>query len=245
MTNEDAAAEVLSCAAQTLLAASVKVVWREDWAFHPPEDVRRRRGGLLAPLLIVGIRLAKAAWKRATRDVHPGHLVAVGILEPRTGRYMIDFGSFAQLYDGTQMFGGRSGRRLATLDPFRELRRPDVCWALHALLGTTHAVLEGEDALHGTPCARMGVRIDLTKASAANRNGLRSPVFELREQSRALPATVWIDGKHVRRVDFPGIESRDLSLELWDYGVPTDDVDWSRLPTFKSPEEAASMAGES
>jgi hypothetical protein len=53
----------------------------------------------------------------------------------------------------------------------------------------------------------------------------------------------WIDGSHIRRVRFES-ENRIETVELWDYGVGTDGLDWSRLPTFRSPELAARAAGE-
>jgi hypothetical protein len=54
--------------------------------------------------------------------------------------------------------------------------------------------------------------------------------------------TVWIDGKHVRR--FQTVErgsgryaraTKTETVELWDFGVPVDELDWSRLPTFRTP----------
>jgi hypothetical protein len=66
--------------------------------------------------------------------------------------------------------------------------------------------------------------------------GLRPPPVERFEELRALPVTVWIDGLHVRRVRFEdGAPLRHLMmLDLWEFGVPVEDLDWSRLPTFRS-----------
>jgi hypothetical protein len=112
------------------------------------------------------------------------------------------------------------------------------------LLGTSQANADGADVLHGSICTRLSVHVDLATASRAVPGGLNSPRADRFEQLRALPGTVWIDGEHIRRVRCPGVESRDLSLELWDYDVPSDEFSWSRLPTFKSPEEAAFYAGQ-
>ena len=63
-----------------------------------------------------------------------------------------------------------------------------------------------------------------------------------------LSVTVWIDGQHVRQVEIqiplPPSQRQQhgsqpfspilLTLELWDFGVPVDALDWSRLPAFRS-----------
>jgi hypothetical protein len=57
-----------------------------------------------------------------------------------------------------------------------------------------------------------------------------------------LPAEVWLDDSHIRRVRFVS-ERRIESLELWDFGASLEGLDWTRLPTFRSPERAARLAG--
>src|SRR5262249_45829817 len=89
----------------------------------------------------------------------------------------------------------------------------------------------------GTASRRFAAHVDLERASAATEDGLKPPPVERFEELRALPVTVWIDGQHVRRIRF---ESRPLprhisTLDLWKFGVPAGDLDWSRLPTFRSP----------
>jgi len=90
------------CAEQTLAAGGVKVDWQEDWGVPTPLAARwsRRQGGPLSLSWKLVRRIITRAWKQATRDFHFGHLAAKGVIEPRTGRYMIDFGSFAQIHDG-------------------------------------------------------------------------------------------------------------------------------------------------
>jgi hypothetical protein len=242
----DLSAEVVACAERTLGSAGVKVEWRDDLRlWHAPRR-RRRRGGLLAPVFQILGAAVRAAWSRATDDLQFGRLQAKGILEPRTGRYMLDFGSFAQLTDDGQRYSGRSGRPIATLhpDPNPPNNSGEMRWLLALLRGATDATLEGQDVLHGTSCRRIAVSLDLPRASAAINGGLAAPAVDRFEQLTALPATVWIDAQHIRRVQLRQPESRERTLELWDYGLATEEFDWSRLPTFRSPGEAAVYAGE-
>ncbi len=114
-----------------------------------------------------------------------------------------------------------------------------MLWLLRLLPGTTDASREGTQTLHGTVCEKLAARVDMARASAASGEGLRSPAAEHFEELRALPVTVWIDAEHVRRIRIEHHESRRLTLELWEFGVPVDELDWSRLPTFRSPGYAA------
>ena len=88
-----------------------------DSNFSWPERWRRRRGGLVDPVAGLAKLAIKEAWKKwAPHDFT--HLVGEGVIEPGSGRYMIDFGAYAELFDGDRLFGGRSGRALATLEPW-------------------------------------------------------------------------------------------------------------------------------
>jgi hypothetical protein len=75
------------------------------------------------------------------------------------------------------------------------------------------------------------------RAAAASGEGLQPPSVDRFEELRALPVTVWIDGQHVRRIRFergPQLRHR-ATLDLWEFGVPVGELNWSRLPTFRSP----------
>ncbi len=65
-------------------------------------------------------------------------------------------------------------------------------------------------------------------------------------QPPELTLSVWIDGQHIRQVRFadygpkdPDPEPRkdgvfkELTLELWDFGVSVAGLDWSRLPSIR------------
>ena len=82
----------------------------------------------------------------------------------------------------------------------------------------TDARQAGAEAVRGTMCRKVAVR-----AGSAE-------------------LTVWIDDDHIRRVRYaegaPGPDTavvRSWTLELWDFGVPADSLDWSRLPSFRTP----------
>jgi hypothetical protein len=54
--------------------------------------------------------------------------------------------------------------------------------------------------------------------------------------------TVWLNDQRIQR--FQTLErgsgrfaraTRTETVELWDFGVPVDSLDWSRLPSFRTP----------
>jgi hypothetical protein len=229
-----------------LAASSAKVAF--DWGWNtqrvnPPR--RRRRGGLLR-VLFLPIKLTfRMAWSAAMGGRRFGELSAKGILEPATGRYMIDYGSYAEIYKDGERFGGRSGRYLSTLRPWPPgANDTDMLWLLRLMLGAIEAVEEADAVLHATNCKKLDVRIDVAKASMATDEPLPAPAVDRFQLLRALPGTVWIDTEHVRRVEFADLGSRHLALELWDVGLAIEEYDWSRLPTFRSPSEAAHYSGK-
>lgn len=244
--------EILACAERTLAASGAQIEFRRElhWEWKPPLRQPRRRGGLLRPVGKVAKTAAKAtgaaAWKRLTDGKDPGGLSAEGFIEPAARRYMLDFGHYADIYTDGKRWGGRSGRPLATLDPWPSDGQIGLWWLLDVLRGTTAATAEGEDTLHGVTCRRVRAVVDLDRASAAAGGGLRVPTVDHVEDLHALPITVWIDCEHVRQVRFrEGREATStLLLELHDFNAPTTHLDWERLPTFRSPEEAALAAGE-
>jgi hypothetical protein len=243
--------EVVACAERTLSAPLVRVEYSREVSFAWPKErlPKHRTGGVLRPvgrLIRAGGRAAgRAAWRRWGPDAEPGHLTAEGLIEPPLRRYMVDFGSYAEIYKDGARWGGRSGRSLAMLTPWPPDRQVHLWWLLDVLRGTAGCVLEGEEALRDVPCRRLAVSADLERASALVPGGLTVPSVDRVEDLRALPLTVWIDGRHVRRVRFGehGPASSTLTLDLLDFdpGVAAEELDWERLPTFRSPEEAAAV----
>jgi hypothetical protein len=240
------AGEVVECAERTLAADGVKIEWRQDRRTYIPPTARPPgRPSPLSPVRRLAWEAVKAEWKRAFGDFQVGHMAGKGVLGPSTGRYMVDYGAFAQIHEGRQTFGGRSGRALTTLNPFSSQGwHGGPMWLLQALRGTTDATDEGDESLRGIPCQRLAVRCDLDRVFAASAPKFPDAVTDRLKRHQLLPVTVWIGGDYIRRVRVSDVMQRDLTLELWDYGTAIEEFDWSRLPTFRSLAEHAMYAGE-
>lgn len=216
--------EVIARADSTLAAASARIEVRIDFDVVGAARPARRRPGLVGRL---ARRAVKAAWARLAPEVDASqlraafaHQVGEGFAEPAAGRYLIDFGGYAVLCADGKRFGGRSGQPLQARH--RERREPerqyDPLRLLRLLQGATDARHVGDQVLRGTLCRAITVR--------PGPSGL----------------SVWVDDQHIRKVQFEerassahsGI-SKKQTLELWDFGVPVDGLDWHRLPSFQEP----------
>jgi len=197
---------------------------------------RRRRGGLLRPIGKLAKHTVKTGWRLSTHGFSFAHLAAEGFIEPVATRYMVDFGSYAELFADGRLFSGRSGRALSTLKPWCERpMMPDPWWMLAVLRGVAKADPEEPEAVAGTQCERYSIRVDLARASAASPSGLYAPSAEHFEDLSELPLTVWHDRDRIYRVRYAELPSSTITLELWDFGVSTATLDWTHLPAFNSP----------
>jgi hypothetical protein len=229
-------AELIACAARTLTAPSARIQIQTDTDLGRdpgPVPHRRRRGlmGRLAARAATGI-LGRVAPEMDAAEVREAflHQFGAGFIEPAAGRYLIDFGGWAQALTGGRYFSGRSGEPLGPRyeNQARPSRRGDPLDALRRLQGATAARWDGAETVRWTPC-----RVIATTAGPA-----------------AFPAapsefTVWIDDQRIRR--FQTVErgsgrsasaTKTETVELWDFGVPVDELDWSRLPAFRTPDPA-------
>jgi hypothetical protein len=217
---------VIACANRTLAAPSARIEFRTDWDFAagPAAQAEQRSPGFAARLVR---RAAKAAWGRIAPDVDAAamretfaHQHSTGYLEPASDRYMIDSGVYAEMRMNGQHFGGLPGAPVQRRHQNRALNRePKGPVALLRLAqGATEARYTGEETLRGTACR-----------SAAVRAGSEE-------------LTVLVDGAHVRRIQIVDRTSgqhtsvsKTMTLELWDFGVPVGQLDWSHLPSFVTP----------
>ena len=113
--------------------------------------------------------------------------------------------------DGTH-FGGPPGAPLRRRPQSRAgAGAEEPLDLLRLLRAATGARFTGEETLHGTAC-----RLAAVTAGSAE-------------------LAVWADDEHIRRIQrvyFAGSTTKSLTLDLWDFGVPVGELDWSRLPSF-------------
>jgi hypothetical protein len=96
-------------------------------------------------------RAVKAGWERIAPGVELGPMTGEGFIEPAAGRYMIDYGLYAEIYTGGESFSGLPGSPLQARDQDRAPERPgDVLWLLRLLPGTTEARPVDDEMLRGT-----------------------------------------------------------------------------------------------
>ncbi len=241
-TSGAAVAEIAACADRTLAEPSARIALRSD--IESPASATQASPGPIGSLITL---VGKAVWERVSGGKSFRHSAGEGLIEPAADRFMIDFGYYAQIGTDGLTFGGLSGRSLQTLRPSSR-REGDVLWLLRLILGATDASPEGTEALRETLCRKYAVRVEVQRAAAASgRAALPAPLGVESVQPPVLALTVWIDGQHIRQVRFEdrpksvpkrgqsGSSAKILTLELWDFGVPVRELDWSRLPTFLSP----------
>jgi hypothetical protein len=214
--------EVIARAESTLAAPSARIELRVDTHIVRPQRQQRRRPG---PAGRLARRAARAAWDR----IAPGmdatrvrdaflHQAGEGFVEPAAGRYLIDYGGYAEMCIDGRHFGGPSGH---PLQPRHRQHRPpkqahDPLGLLRLLLAATGAQPGDDEMLRGTLCRTIIVK------------------------AREAELMVWIDDEHIRRIlvedraaDGTSSVSKILTLELWDFGVSVDSLDWSRLPSIR------------
>jgi hypothetical protein len=241
MVDDGAAIElILEAHERTRAAASARIELFIDHTWEMPPKPKRRRGGLMGPVTSAAKAAGKRLLKAATRNFDFRHQTAEGVIDLEGRRYMLDYGSYARLYTNGKEWDGRSGRLLSTLPP-DEQEMPTPLWLLDILAGLTAATEEGTQDVRGAPCRCFTATVDISRASKLTPGGVAVPTLGRFEDLLALPIEICLDDQHVRRVRFHP-EHRTETLELWDFGVSLDDLDWSRLPTFRSPGEAAALA---
>jgi hypothetical protein len=217
---------VIACANRTLAEPSARIEFRIDWNFAagPAARTQQRSSGFAGRLVS---RAAKAAWERIAPDVDPAamretfaHQRSTGYLEPASNRYMIDSGVYAEIQKDGLHFGGLPGALVQRRhqSPAANFELGDPVAMLRLLQRATEARYTGEETLRGTACRSAAVR-----AGSAE-------------------LTVLVDAEHVRRIrredrtsNQQVTTSKAWTVELWDFGVPVGQLDWSHLPSFVMP----------
>ncbi len=241
MDNDRTAIELIAEAQErTRAATSARIELSTDHTWEMPPMPRRKRARMMQPVTSAAKAAGKRLLKAATRNFDFRHQTAEGIIDLQSRRYMLDYGSYARLYADGKEWDGRSGRPISTLTADED-ELPTPLWLLDILAGLTSATGAGAQDLRGRPCRCFAATVDISRASKLTPGGVAVPPLGRFEDLLALPVDVCLDDQHVRRVRFRP-EHRTETLELWDFGVSLDDLDWSRLPTFRSPEEAAAVA---
>jgi hypothetical protein len=222
--------EVIARVNATLAAPSARFEYRRETDVAAQERQERSRPG---PVGRLASRAARAVWERLSPEVNAAQLgemfreamrrtLGVGLVEPAERRYQVDFGAYAQLYFDGQLWGGPPGFPLRAGNRDRQVKEAadDPLGVLGLLRAVTQARYCGEETLRGTPCRALAVR------------------------AGAAAFTVWIDDEHVRRIESEwhgrgphrgGSTKTTRTFELWDFGVPAGSLDWSHLPSFRSP----------
>lgn len=244
----DHVAEVEAARQRTVAAGTARLRCTTERSWHLPDiPPDRSRGAARRAVHGTGRLAGKGAWrlgrglfKLATRNIDVQQRTGDGVIDFAGRRSMIDQGSFAMLQVGNQEWNGRSGRVLGTL-PAQPARPGTALWLLDLLAGATDAEDLGPDETDGQHWRHLAVTASLADASARAPEGLPSPEQERYERLLALPLDVWLDDQHVRRIRFSDGSplARQIRTATFSaFGTPVDELDWSRLPTFRSPEEA-------
>jgi hypothetical protein len=240
--DDDAAlSEIIACAVRTLAAPGARMAYGHEWQNLPSLSE-------MAPAVRLVGAAVRTVWRRIApdRDLRRGR--AEGFAEPAAGRYMIDHGGLSEVCIGGTTFTGLSGRALAALRPdAADHESGDALWSLRLVPGVTEAAFEAAETLHDTACRRFAVRVDTARAATASPVKLRVPHGASPRPGPSLALIVWIGRQYVHQVRLrqgasgapPDQASagltKVLTLELWDFGVPTEHLDWSRLPNFRDP----------
>jgi hypothetical protein len=172
-------------------------------------------------------RAARATLGRVAPGTDPAvlgehflHQFGAGFIGLADGRYLVDYGGYAQVLVDGRRFGGLSGEPLGPVYELRphKFRRDDPLDTLRKLQRATAARWAGTERVRWTTCRVITATVGADEF------------------------TVWIDRQHVQR--FRTVErgsgryaraTKTETVELWDFGVPVDELDWSRLPSFRTP----------
>jgi len=186
----DLISEVVGVRERTLAAGNARIQLVSELLLESPRREPSAFGRLVA-------RTAKAAgamlMRTPLRRLNFRRRVGEGVIDMVGRRYMLDYGHFAVLYTEGKLWGGRSGRAIATLEPWDEERPREPLWLLDLLAGLTEATEIDTEVVRGTPCRHLRVAVDVSRASKATPGGVAVPARSSFNELLALPMEVWSD----------------------------------------------------
>lgn len=153
---------------RTLGAGTARIELVIDYVWTVPPSPRRRRGGLLRPVLTLGKVLGKQLFKVATRGHDFRRLRGQGMLDSAWRSYMLDYGdsgdsdSYRRLYSDGQEWHGTSNRPLTRVSA-DHLEPPSPLWLFDILSGVTAAGYVGDEEIRGRACRRIAATTDLAR----------------------------------------------------------------------------------
>ncbi len=234
------AATVRQALDETLEAQTARVELRMQFRplelpRHASPDSGLLHFKLLTAIVAVPLKVIGTAFRFLVRR----SLEAEGVIDLSGRRLMMDFGAYAVLVADGRRWSGRSGRAISTLpsDVFPE-SIGEPFWLLDLLDGVTEAQFGGHKTLGGYDCQCFSARADFGRAAEASPD-LALPPAKRYGDLLAVPIQVCIDEEgSIRRVRFES-EMMEVTLDLVEYRVDLP-ADWSRLPTFRSPDDGRS-----
>lgn len=248
--DDDDLAAVRAAAERTVGAGTARISCVRNIGWQLPE---RPAGQRIHPFWRVAGKTVKFGWKtvgrpllrRVSKRDELGRWDSDGFIDFAGRRFMIDSGSYAELQVKDRLWSGLSGRALSTL-PSMSARIASPLWLIDLLGGiVTAEKLEPGETDEGW--RHLAVTASLPEAAAKLSGDMPSPKAERYEDLLKLPFEIWLDDTGIRRLSYT--EGRSIkeggtteivdTVTFSDFGTSIDDLDWDRLPTFRTPDAKA------
>lgn len=219
------AADVVTAAAHTLAEPSCRITFRRDVDVRLSSAALRLLSDTVTSATPAAVRMFLHKHFSAGPDLR--HIAGEGLADLAGGRYMIDAGESALIGLNGDIIGGRPGQPLAELPPAKNEYSMEPLWVLRQLPRATTVHAEGTEPPHGTPCWKYAV----------------DPVIAAGRDPELTSVTAWLDDGLIRQIQVVahvqprgGSVTFDTTLELQDFGLGLNGLDWSRLPSFRNPD---------
>jgi hypothetical protein len=220
---------------QLIAAGSARIDCTVEHTWTLPEFPAEPGRARVRPAVFrAGKAVGRVLCRVLTRRTDYRQQTAAGVIDFAGRRSMIDYGHYAELQIGDQLWSGRSGRPVSTLPP-SAARVGSPLWLVDLLGGITSAEDLAIEA-RAEPWRHLTMITNLAEASRQAPAGLASPARDKLEGLFGLRVEVWLDDTQLRKVRFTD-DYRIATVTFSDVGTDVEGLDWDRLPTFRSPEE--------